>query len=657
MSSHPPASKIMISRARADYFSRGILPGELISDTILRSWRRSVEIGLEVDKDNLDIPILTEKELRLHEEKNRILFTRSRPVMENLYGQIAGTSSIVILADTTGVILHSLGDADFVDRAHKVFLRPGGVWSEQAQGTNAIGTALVEQSSMLVRSSEHFSMANHFLTCSSSPIFDPHGALLGILDVSGDHRAHQVHTMALVRISAQQIENQMFAEGFESEIILHFHSSPEFIGTLYEAITVFGRDGRFIAANRSALIHLGLDRYQAGAVTFSELFDLPFDMLLSHACLEAQPVMSLRTRGGVPVFGRVKAMRLGPSRRFNAAKGRTTMPPAIRNTPYPTLESLEFGDPKMQTAISKARKLFGHDITVLIEGESGTGKELFAKAIHFTGPRSKARFVALNCAAIPEGLIESELFGYQEGAFTGAKRKGSIGKIRDADGGTLFLDEIGDMPLSLQARLLRVLQERTVTPLGGSQSYQVDLAIICATNRNLRAEITAGRFREDLYYRLNGLLLRLPRLSERHDRLILAQALLEELAGAGRTIHLNPEVIAIFHDHPWPGNVRQMHNVLRTALALLGDDSTITVEHLQEDFLEQFHEKVHPQPGSSPLSVTAPAGQEPGRLDVLESAAVCKAVEEAGGNISAAARRLGIGRNTLYRKMKCLFRE
>ena len=227
----------------------------------------------------------------------------------------------------------------------------------------------------------------------------------------------------------------------------------------------------------------------------------------------------------------------------------------------PVLEDLELGDPGMQKLIAKARKVLGHDIPVLLEGESGTGKELFAKALHNSSSRCGGPFIALNCAALPEGLIESELFGYHEGAFTGAKRKGYTGKIRQADGGTLFLDEIGDMPLPLQARLLRMLQERTVSPLGSTEAHEVDFALVCATNRRIREEVTAGRFREDLYYRLNGLLVTLPRLRERIDRLALARKIVDSLSSRG-PVSLNQKVLEIFADHPWPGNIRQMHNVL-----------------------------------------------------------------------------------------------
>jgi transcriptional regulator with PAS, ATPase and Fis domain len=317
------------------------------------------------------------------------------------------------------------------------------------------------------------------------------------------------------------------------------------------------------------------------------------------------------------------------------------------------LEELELGDPGMQKIITKVRKVLGHDIPVMIQGESGTGKELFAQAMHQSSLRRSGPFVALNCAALPENLIESELFGYQDGAFTGARRKGNLGKIRQADGGTLFLDEIGDMPQQLQARLLRVLQERAVTPLGDTKSYHVNFAVVCATNRKIHEEIAAGRFREDLYYRLNGLLVSLPPLKERKDLLALARSIIDDMVFPGRAVRLSQEVIDIFVKYPWPGNIRQMHNVLRTAVVLLGLDNEITVDHLSEDFLEQCQQTaILPVKTETKEADTAiPDTNDLPYLSRVEMLAIRRTVQECGGNISAASRKLGICRNTLYRKL------
>jgi transcriptional regulator with PAS, ATPase and Fis domain len=256
--------------------------------------------------------------------------------------------------------------------------------------------------------------------------------------------------------------------------------------------------------------------------------------------------------------------------------------------------------------------------------------------------------VAINCVAIPESLIESELFGYRDGAFTGARRSGSIGKIQEADGGTLFLDEIGDMPLQLQARLLRVLQDRTITPLGGTKSSPVDIMIVCATHRKLRDEVAAGRFREDLYYRLNGLFINLPPLRGRADRQTLAISILRKLAGAGEEVGFSPEVLDLFRRHSWPGNIRQMANVVRTALAMREDEPEIGIEHLPEDFLDQAGEAITAYPERNEREWLPDSG----RLEDVEVAAIKDVLRECKGNVSAAARKLGVSRSTLYRKSK-----
>lgn len=654
MNSFPLVTMVRVNQARNRFFNLGEVPAGLIPESIVRSWHRSLDFGVAVDQEPTDLPVLSQSELATAQQENLDLTHYSKPVMENLYGQIRHTSSMVILTDAMGTILHSIGDSGFVNRAGKVSLQPGGIWAEEARGTNAIGTCLIEQAPVVIHRGQHFTSTNQFLTCSASPIFDPFGRIKGALDVSSDSRAYQQHTMALARLSTQQIENQMFSKGFDNEVVLHFHRHPHFLGTFYEGIAVFSEQGRLLAANRSALLHWGIDRYQMEGLSFSELFDFSFDRLCDGATTTIQPVLEVPGSRGGSLFIRVKSVARqeprpmsGPQRKAGDASRKS--PPG--GTPLRCLEDLTHGDPLMQQAIDRARKVLKHDIPILIEGESGTGKELFAQALHHSSPRLNGPFVALNCAAIPAGLIEAELFGYRDGSFTGAHRKGYEGRIRQADGGTLFLDEIGDMPLELQSRLLRVLQERRVSPLGGIEEYPVDFALICATNRRIRDDVAAGRFREDLYYRLNGLLLTLPPLRDRTDLRPLAEAILAEFTPSGRLLRLAPRVENLFAAHPWPGNIRQMHNLLRTAVALLEDEAEeIGLEQLPDDFLDQLHLKDWQ---AKPLT-ERPLGEllaDDTALGELQQMAIDQAIEDCGGNLSAAARRLGIGRTTLYRKL------
>ncbi|MBL8528616.1 MAG: sigma-54-dependent Fis family transcriptional regulator [Burkholderiales bacterium] len=643
-----------IAAARKFFFDRGSLPPGSIPEAVERSWRRCLDAGLDAGARPVFEPVESAR-LRQLREQSHLLTARAQPVMETLYEQIAHTESMVILTDAKGMILHSLGDDDFVARAHQVALQPGVMWDEDHNGTNAIGTALVEAKAVSVNGSEHFFPANHFLACSASPILDPFGNVIGALDVSSDHRGHQPHTLALVRMSAQMIENHLFREQFPGLLLVHFHARPEFIGTLCEGIVAFTPDGRFVSGNRSGVFQLGSTLLELSKHTFDSLFDIPMHMALPRARQDG--LMTLTMHTGVRVFAKVQMHgpakgKVVPLEDFKRAPARVD---ANRRANGPSLDYLNSGDPRIAVAVTKVRRVLGRDIPVLIQGETGTGKEWFAKALHEDGPRRHNPFVAVNCAAIPEGLIESELFGYEEGAFTGARRKGAPGKILQADGGTLFLDEIGDMPLSLQARLLRVLQERTITPLGSTRAYPVDVGLVCATHRKLRELIARGQFREDLYYRLNGLVVTLPPLRERTDLPALVRRLLEGEARRGEHIEISTEVMELFRHHSWPGNLRQLHNLLRTALAMVDDDGLITRHHLPDDFLEEFGD------AGSPLALPPQAiqaemrGAEPiatGSLDDLEASAIQRAVEFHRGNISAAARELGISRNTLYRKLQ-----
>ena len=326
-----------------------------------------------------------------------------------------------------------------------------------------------------------------------------------------------------------------------------------------------------------------------------------------------------------------------------------------------SLQYLDTGDPEVSAVIHKLRRVVDRDIPVMILGETGTGKDLLAQAMHNESARAGQPFVPVNCASIPESLIEAELFGYEEGAFTGARRKGAIGKIAQAHGGTLFLDEIGDMPRHLQARLLRVLQERKVSPLGAGKEVEVDVTVISATHKNLKDMIARGEFREDLYYRLNGLVVRLPALRERTDFALVLKKVLHALCESGQHVDISPDAMDLLSCYHWPGNLRQLHNLLRTAVVMVGDEGVIETCHLPDDFLEELHAAEQPAPVcsalpaspvadmalSAPASDAAPDGQ---RLQDVALHAMAQMLRQHKGNVSAAAKALGVSRNTIYRK-------
>jgi len=637
-----------------------------------RSHQRCESFGLR-EREIPDFSLTTGRLFQEALEQNRFLYQHAAPVMETLYQQIANTHSMVLLTERSGVVLHSLGDADFLEKASQVALRPGVDWSEKSKGTNAIGTALTEEQPVVVHGAQHYLQVNRFLTCSCTPIFDPYGKVIGTLDVTGDYRSYHQHTMALARMSAQMIENHMFADVFPNDVIVRFHSRAEFLGTLVEGIAVFTPDGRFLTANRSGQFQLGLSFNALCAHTFSSLFRISVSQLIDRIRQAPDKPLNLCLHNGVTVccvseykarrsYGSLAIHDIPLERSESVARAEVqaqanAAASAKQGRDFlSSLRYLDTGDPQVSAVIKKLKLVQGRDIPVMILGETGTGKELLAQAIHNDSARASHHFVSVNCASIPETLIESELFGYEEGAFTGAKRKGAMGKVLHANGGTLFLDEIGDMPKHLQARLLRVLQERKVSPLGSGKEVDVDISIICATNRNLKEMIARGEFREDLYYRLNGLVVRLPALRERQDLEIVAHKILASVCHSPIPIGISPEVLNAFHRYTWPGNFRQLFNLLRTAVVMANGCSAIGMEHLSEDFLEELV-LIRMTNGDADTNINTNTNTHastttngPVSLENVGLEAISNALRSTRGNVSEAAKLLGISRNTIYRR-------
>ena len=408
-------------------------------------------------------------------------------------------------------------------------------------------------------------------------------------------------------------------------------------------------------------MQLGLPLQALQLNTFSSLFGISTSALFDHYRTAAPKLLNLCMPSGVIVYGRAQLQTLNTTFHHSAGLIRASDDHNFRDTSDKAqnmarkmsgLRYLNTGDPQVSALIDKVSKVLGKDIPILIMGETGTGKELLAKAIHNDSPRANGPFIAVNCASIPESLIESELFGYEDGAFTGARKKGATGKILQANGGTLFLDEIGDMPLSLQAHLLRVLQERMVTPLGSSKSITVNVELICATNRNLRDLIAKGQFREDLYYRLNGLVVRLPALRERTDIEVVVNKILLQSSNTTMRHSVAPEIMELFKKHAWPGNFRQLTNLLRTAVIMANDEALIDWHHLPDDFLDDVAVKHALETEIKiPVQSAMTSIANGANLEQAEIALIQQALDEHHGNVSATARALGVSRNTIYRKM------
>ncbi|MFN4029291.1 MAG: sigma-54-dependent Fis family transcriptional regulator [Acidovorax temperans] len=649
-----PSPLLALQQARRHLLEHGHCPTGLVDERLARSWGRSMAAGLApAGRAAADLP--SPGELREAMACNHSLLTHSRPIMEYLFDQVRHSHSVVVLADRAGMLMHTLGSPGFVDKAERVALTCGASWHESHRGTNAIGTALAEGTAVEVHGGEHFLERNSFLTCAASPILSATGELLGILDISGDHRNGHAHTLGLVSTAARMIENRLLVATCKRNVRLHLHREPEGIGSVAEGIVAVSADGWIVGANRVALTQLGLHMGDVGATPLAQVLDVRLDDLLSHHQRRPQQPQALRLRGGALLYAQVQL----DAAAWPAARVVRGMPgaPAANEPADDALARLDTGDARWRAAADKARRVVGKPIAVLIQGESGVGKEVFARALHASGPRRAGPFVAINCAAIPEHLIESELFGHVAGAFTGARKEGSLGRLREAHGGTLFLDEIGDMPLPLQTRLLRVLQDRSVTPVGAGHAVPVDFCLISATHCQLLQAAEEGRFRHDLYYRLNGLTLQLPALRERTDFAALTAQLLADLAteqGLPHPVRVAPDLLQRLAAHPWPGNLRQYASVLRTACAMLAEgEDQLGWEHLGDDIVQAL------QTAAPPLSARLPGLTTPRpvpaaevlSLQELSSAAIDQALQSARGNVSQAARQLGISRQTLYRKL------
>ncbi len=650
----PQITSQVLRQARVHLLAHGECPPGALQERIANSWQRSLRAGVQpVGRAQAHDP-LTSSEMRQVLSRSEDLLAIARPVMDYVFEQIQDSHSMVILANPQSTLLHTLGDAPFLNKAERVALRSGASWTEEARGTNAIGTALVEGAPLRVQGGEHFLEANGFLTCAASPIFSPQGQLLGVLDISGDQRQSPSHTLGLVTTAARMIENRWILSRHQRDWRLHFHTQAEGVGSAAEGILALSPDGTVLGGNRTAMQAFNIAAADWGSLLWSDISPQPLTQLLAQGGHPSETVHTVPLHSGRTVFARLvlsnKELLICSGR---ALRPHLTQTPVPQAAPVDALAQLDTGDARWRNVADRARRSFGKGIALLVQGESGVGKELFARALHDSSERRSCAFVAINCAAIPEHLIEAELFGYESGAFTGARRDGQIGRLREAQGGTLLLDEIGDMPLALQTRLLRVLQDRSITPLGGGKVLPLDFQLICATHHQLRDAVAQGRFRADLFYRINGLALQLPALRERSDREAITHKLLAQF-NPGHTVHLHPDVAAAMAHYPWPGNLREYANALQTASALLAPgEATIGWSHLSDDMAQELLRYREGAPQGRAVAVPEAAAMLPiTSLKTLSHAAIAQTLQQWRGNVSQAAKQLGISRQTLYRHLK-----
>jgi transcriptional regulator of acetoin/glycerol metabolism len=634
-----------------DAVQRG--PDPSLDATVVSSWLRCVQ-DYRLHPERLTRPpVLTSAELQARCDRLADLIDCARHEMTTLFQQLGDPHTAVVLTDPEGVIVHMASSPEFERELAPFGFQIGGVWSEAEAGTNGMGTCLAAARPIAVKREDHFFSQFTDLTCSAVPIRDPAGRVAAALDVTSRSLMPQQHALVLLGMTARMIENRLLDLRFRNAHPLHFHSRPEFVYTLHEGRLAVADDGSILAANESALFQLGLESpEQIRSRRIEDLFQTSLaDLLERSNAASFHPVVTYRTRASNRFYAVVRqpaaepAPRQGLKARLLRSEGATTGLPAPATPPSPAEPT--FTDPALQALLHTGVRVIGRRTPLLLHGETGVGKEVFARTLHARSPAAAGAFVAINCASIPETLIEAELFGYRAGAFTGAERRGRRGKIAQADGGTLFLDEIGDMPLDLQARLLRVLDERQVTPLGSEESQPVEFQLVSGSHRDLTALVREGRFREDLYYRLCGIELKLPALRERSDRDALITAILHEEAGAPAQL-AEPARRALLA-HPWPGNVRQLRHVLRTAAAL-ADGPTIGLAHLP--FLggpTTPSAAEPPSAGTPPAEAPDLAGLNP--IETSERQVLLRLLEQQRWNMSKVAQSLTISRNTLYRKL------
>lgn len=629
---------------------------------IADAWQRCADAGVD-PRAGLSSWTLDETSLQAMLNRNRELIDIARPIMGKLHQFVAGSGFVVLLADSHGYLMAASGDRNILAQSKDINFQPGACWREDEIGNNGVGTALTLQRPVQVSGAEHYCEKHHAWTCSGTPIFDEQHQLLGILEMSGPVERTHLHTLGMVVAAVQAISDQFRIQQKNREMVLLNQRLSNIYHTVSDGIIIVDAEGLITQVNpavekifsqnaRDITGHALLEFIEPDAAIMQMLTSgqnfSDEELMVSPGihCLASGKAINDeegQLSGGVVFLKPINKIK-NLVNRFSGAQARFHFRDIIGESD------------EIARAVRIASLAASSESNILLEGESGTGKEVFAQAIHNASSRRNNPFIAVNCGAIPRELLGSELFGYVEGAFTGAKRGGRPGKFELASGGTIFLDEIGEMPLGKQVSLLRVLQDRTVTRIGGDKVIPVDVRIICASNRNLQEEVRKGNFRRDLFYRLNVIAITLPPLRQRRqDILPLFNYFLDYISRKLGVVRpqVDPEVLRLLPEYDWPGNVRELQNVVER-MVNIADNHNIGLEHLPEELLSPSEVASEPlYPGFSSLdTVTAERKKRKDLFEEIERQKIMSLLVHHGGNISQVAKSMGLSRNTIYRKLR-----
>lgn len=635
-----------------EFIATGECNTNSIRPVIFESWLRCKNQGVDPEQTTVHEVLDNSKFIEKH-RSNTDIVNISLPIMQKLLDFVKGTNFIVTLTDKEGYILEVLGDKKVADSVQRGNFKKGAKWSEDAAGTNAIGTSIITKKPLQVFAYEHYCKCSHLWTCSAAPITNPNNnQLQGILCMTGDYKRVHLHTLGMVYAAAHAIENELALRNAWSFCEIANDLKEKIIDSIEESIIAINHNGQINQVNKSFCRLFGINEskllYKDIYNVFAQHNRQMLEVLTENEEVEDHPVIikNISTRNLINCTATIRFIKADNEYDhgkvvviYENQKTKKLVSKIFGNQAELTFNNLKGNNPKFLETIDIAKSAAESSSNVLILGESGTGKEIIAQAIHNASIRSDGPFIGLNCCSIPRELIGSELFGYDEGAFTGAKKGGKPGKFELAEGGTLFLDEIGDMPLDFQSFLLRVLEDKKVTRLASEKQFPVDVRIIAATNKDLPSEVKKGTFRNDLFYRLNILTIKIPPLRERKDDIkelcnyfteLLSQQQNKNITG------ISEDVLELFYNYSWPGNVRQLENTIDRMINLV-NSGLLTIDLVPEEIRN----------GSKLIDREKLSDIEANEKDII-----INLLEKNNNNISNVARKLDISRPTLYRKLK-----